>query len=156
MSENLRAIAERTDAAVARARAELVAAVRRAYADGMTQAEIAQQIGRSQPEVNRLLRFHGSSPRAKALRHHSPHVRERIRAAGGGRVRVFGSTATGTDGADSDIDLLFDMRQPLSLMEMSTIERELSSMLGYAVDLVPESSVRPDLRDQILREAIPL
>lgn len=154
--ELLASVAERCDAAVEAARTELVMAVRRAYGQGMTQAEIAAQIGRSQPEVNRLLRFHGSSPRARALRDHSARIRSAIKEAGGARVRVFGSTVTGTDRPDSDVDLLFDMRTPLSLMQLSTLERELSQLIGARVDLVPESSIRPDLRQHILEQAVPL
>ena len=154
--ESLASVAERCDAAVEAARAELVAAVRRAYGQGMTQAEIASQIGRSQPEVNRLLRFHGSTPRARALRDQSTRIRSAIKEAGGARVRVFGSTADGTDRPDSDVDLLFDMRKPLSLMQLSTLERELSGLIGARVDLVPESSIRPDLREHILEQAVPL
>ena len=71
-------------------------------------------------------------------------------------MRVFGSTANGTDGPDSDVDLLFDMRKPLSLMQLSTLERELSGLIGARVDLVPESSIRPDLRQHILDQAVPL
>ena len=154
--ESLTSVAERCDAAVEAARAELVTAVRSAYSHGMTQSEIAVQIGRSQPEVNRLLRFHGSTPRARALRDHSARVRAAIKHAGGARVRVFGSTADGTDRPDSDVDLLFDMRKPLSLMQLSTLERELSQLIGARVDLVPESSIRPDLRKRILQQAVPL
>ncbi|WP_291380057.1 nucleotidyltransferase domain-containing protein [Demequina sp.] len=154
--EALAAVAKRCDAAVEAARAELVTAVRRAYAQGMTQAEIAAQIGRSQPEVNRLLRFHGSTRRARALRDQSPRIRAAIKEAGGASVRVFGSVADGTDRPDSDVDLLFDMRKPLSLMQLSTLERELSELIGARVDLVPESSIRPDLRDRILQQAVPL
>ncbi len=49
----------RSDAAVRGARAELVNTLREASRQGLTQAQIAQLIGRSQPEVSRLLRFHG-------------------------------------------------------------------------------------------------
>ena len=154
--EPLASIAERCDATVEAARTELVTAVRSAYAQGMTQAEIAAQIGRSQPEVNRLLRFHGSSPRARALRDHSARIRAVIKEAGGARVRVFGSTADGTERPDSDVDLIFDMRTPLSLVQLSTLERKLSQLIGARVDLVPESSIRPDLRERILQQAVPL
>ncbi|NTV40349.1 MAG: toxin-antitoxin system toxin subunit [Demequinaceae bacterium] len=154
--EPLATVAERCDAAVETARAELVAAVRHAYAQGLTQAEIAAQIGRSQPEVNRLLRFRGSSVHARALRDHSGRIRAVIKEAGGVRVRVFGSTANGTDRPDSDVDLLFDMRKPLSLMQLSTLELELSELIGARVDLVPESSIRPDLRERIVDQAVPL
>jgi len=156
MSESLRVVAQRADAAAAHARSDLVHAVRSAHAGGMTQSQIATEIGRSQPEVNRLLRFHGSTPQARALRDRSAEVRALIRDAGGHRVRVFGSTATGLDTPDSDIDLLFEMRMPLSLMQLSTIELRLSELLGARVDLVPESSLRPDLRESILAEAVPL
>jgi len=46
------------------------------------------------------------------------------------------------------VDLLFEMRKPLSLMQLSTRERELSELIGARVDLVPESSIQPDLRDR--------
>ncbi|WP_062465704.1 nucleotidyltransferase family protein [Demequina maris] len=156
MSESLRDIALRCDATVDAARRELVAAVRNAQAAGMTQAAIAAEIGRSQPEVNRLLRFHGTSSNGRALRAKSAEVRAALGEVGGRNVRVFGSTATGADGPDSDVDLLFDMGTPLSLMQLSAIENHLSTLLGIKVDLVPESSLRDDLREQILSEAIPL
>ena len=71
-------------------------------------------------------------------------------------MRVFGSTADGTDRPDSDVDLIFDMRKPLSLMQLSTLERKLSQLIGARVDLVPVSSIRPDLREHILEQAVPL
>ncbi len=52
-------VARRSDTAVRDARAELVRAVREAAREGLTQKQIAQLIGRSQPEVSRLLRFNG-------------------------------------------------------------------------------------------------
>lgn len=60
---------------MAQGRAELVGAVRAAAAAGMTQTEIAAAIGRSQPEVSRLLRFHGRSPLARRVRTHAPQIR---------------------------------------------------------------------------------
>ncbi|WP_062202811.1 nucleotidyltransferase family protein [Demequina salsinemoris] len=156
MERDLERVARECDAAVEHARATLVDAVRTAYRGGMTQEQIAARIGRSQSEVNRILRFHGSTPRAHALRLHSAEIRARVRAAGGRNVRVFGSTARGTESSDSDVDLLFEMREPLSLMQLSAVERELSALVGVKVDLVAESSLRDDLRDRILDEAVPL
>jgi predicted nucleotidyltransferase len=153
---NLAQVAHRTDEAVARARAELVGAVRAAAARGMTQAEIAREIGRSQPEVSRLLRFHGKSPRAMALRRHRDVVRRLVRDAGGSNLRVFGSVATGTDRDGSDIDLLFTMGEPLSLLALGRLERRIAKLVGLPVDLVPESALRPELRDRVLAEAVPL
>ena len=131
-------------------------AVREAARQGLSQAQIAALIGRSQPEVSRLLRFHGRGPLALRLRRHAREVRELIDQAGGSNVRVFGSVATGTERTRSDIDLLFDMGTPMSLMELGALERHLSELLGAPVDLIPTSALRPDLRDGVLAEAVTL
>lgn len=156
MSTNLAEVARRTDSAVARARADLVRAVRHAARSGMTQAQIAAEIGRSQPEVSRLLRFHGNTPLARRLRLHTSEIRRIIASVGGTNVRVFGSVATGRDHDGSDIDLLFTMGTPLSLMQLGALEQSLSDVLGAPVDLVPDSALRPEFRDRALAEAVAL
>lgn len=122
----------------------------------MTQTQIAAEIGRSQPEVSRLLHFHGTTPLARRLRTHASEVRRVIGAAGGTNVRVFGSVATGQDHDGSDVDLLFTMGTPLSLMQLGTLEQQLSQVLDTEVDLVPDSVLRPEFRDRALAEAVPL
>ncbi len=141
---------------MAAARLELVRAVRQASREGLTQAQIGVLIGRSQPEVSRLLHFHGTTALAHRLREHKTTVRRIVREAGGRNVRVFGSVATGQDRQDSDIDLLFTPSRPLSLMELGRVERELAGVLGVAVDLVPDTSLRPDLRERVWAEAVAL
>ena len=69
-------------------------------------------------------------------------------------MRVFGSVARGDDDERSDVDLLFVMRRPLSLMELGRLEDDVSAAAGAPVDLVPESSLRPALRDRALAEAV--
>ncbi|MDQ1307217.1 MAG: uncharacterized protein QG671_3049 [Actinomycetota bacterium] len=156
MVTDLAEVARRSDEAVREARAELVLAVREASRQGLTQAQIAEQIGRSQPEVSRLLRFNGRGPLALRLRRNAREVRRLIGQAGGGHVRVFGSVAAGTEHTGSDIDLLFDMGTPMGLMELGALERRLSELLGSPVDLIPSAALRPDLREQVLAEAVPL
>lgn len=149
-------VARRSDEAVANARAELVSAVRQALAQGLTQAQIARLIGRSQPEVSRLLRFHGRSALGMQLRRQAREVRRLIGQAGGSHVRVFGSMAAGTDNEGSDIDLLFDMGTSMGLMELGALERRLADPLEAPVDLIPSVALRPDLRDQVLAQAVTL
>lgn len=156
MRETLTEVARRTDLTVERARAELVAAVRAASAEGMTQTEIARAIGRSQPEVSRLLRFHGRTPLAMKLRRRAGDVRRVVAESGGSNVRVFGSVASARDRQDSDVDLLFSMDRPLSLLELGALERRIEDLVGVPVDLVPEEALRPDLRQRVLAEAVQL
>ena len=156
MSSALAEAARHADHLVAKGRAELIYAVRQAAAAGKTQAQIAAEIGRSQPEVSRLLRFHGTSPLGRRLRKHVGEVKRLVAAAGGRDVRVFGSVATGNDHEGSDIDLLFTVDCPLSMMQLGALEREVSQVVGSQVDLVPDNALRPEFRDRILAEAVAL
>lgn len=156
MGSTLAEVARACDASVAEARAQLVRAVRQAAAEGMTQTQIAAAIGRSQPEVSRLLRFHGTSPRARRVRAHAREIRRLLGQAGGSNVRVFGSVATGEDHDGSDVDLVFTMQAPMSLMRLGALERQLSDLVGIPVDLVPDAALRPEFRDRVLAEAVAL
>lgn len=149
-------MARRTDEDTRHPRAELVREVRRAASQGITQPQIAQQIGLSQPEVSGLLRFHGTSPLALRLRGNASRVRQIVAEAGGRRVRVCGSVATGQDRPDSDVDLLFTMGQTLSFMDLGRLEQRLGEVIGAPVDLVPVAAIRPDLRERVLAEAVVL
>jgi len=156
MTSSLAETAARCDTTIAQARADLIRAVRQAAASGMPQSRIASEIGRSQPEVHRLLHFNGTSPRGRALRRQASAVRRLVADRGGRDVRVFGSVAAGKDGPESDIDLLFTMKKSLSLMQLAELEIEVSRIIGVDVDMIPESAIRPDLRDRILAESVPL
>ncbi len=156
MEASLAEVARESDAAVRHARGELVRAVREAAASGMSQVQIAAEIGRSQPEVSRLLRFHGTTPLARRLRAARAEILRAIAEAGGRDVRVFGSVARGEDDEGSDVDLLFVMGRPLSLMELGRLEEQVSAAVGVSVDLVPEGSLRPALREQALADAVAL
>ena len=149
-------IARECDQAVTSARERLVRAIRQAAAEGVSQREIAEQVGRSQPEVSRLLRFHGASPLGLRLRKARPEIQRLVREAGGSNVRVFGSVAVGTDHEGSDVDLLFTMGPTLTLSELGRLERELGKALEADVDLVPDTLLGPWLKDRVLREAVPL
>lgn len=145
-----------SDAQMRAARERFVAAVRAASAAGMSQREIALHSGRSQAEVNRLLRFHGTSPVARRLRARRGELARLLAARGVGGARVFGSVAHGTDDYGSDIDLLVTALVPMGLLARAGLEAEVSELLGAPVDLVFDDSIRPDLRDHIVGEAVPL
>ncbi len=156
MSESLAQVARRCDDTVRRAREELIQVVRAAAASGMTQKQIAAEVGRSQPEVSRLLHFCGTSPLGRRLRKNAAAIQHLVAEAGGGDLRVFGSVATGRDQDDSDIDLLFTPSEPLSLMRLGRLEHDISHLVGVKVDLVPDSALKPNLRERVLAEAVAL
>jgi uncharacterized protein len=75
---------------------------------------------------------------------------------GAHNVRVFGSTARGDAGANSDIDLLVEMEPGRSLLDLVGLWQDLESLLGTHVDVLSDGGVSPHLRGRIYAEAIPL
>lgn len=81
----------------------------------------------------------------------------RIAARHGARnVRVFGSVARGETRPDSDLDLLVDLDPGRSIFDLGGLLIELQEVLGCSVDVITERGLRPRLREQVLREAMPL
>ena len=75
---------------------------------------------------------------------------------GASNVRVFGSVARGEADESSDIDLLVNMEPGRSLMDLGGLLVELQELLGTEVDVVTEKGLRPRIREQVLKDAVPL
>jgi hypothetical protein len=71
-------------------------------------------------------------------------------------VRVFGSFARGEQHRRSDIDLLVDLPDGMTLIQLSGLKIDLEETLERKVDVVTEDSLSPYLRERILHEARPL
>ena len=152
----IRSEAQAADELRARASDMLVSAVRAGYAAGLTQRQIADAIGRSQPEVSRLLRFHGTTPLGQRLQRRRPQVLEILRHAGITNPRVFGSVARGEDSEDSDIDLLVDLPEGFGLLSLTRLEGKVAAVLDSPVDIVPASALRVNVSESALSDAVPL
>ncbi|MEA3474978.1 MAG: nucleotidyltransferase family protein [Candidatus Cloacimonadota bacterium] len=72
--------------------------------------------------------------------------------AGAKRIGIFGSFANGTANSTSDIDILVEFFKRKSLLELVSIERELSESIGRKIDLLTEKSISPYLIDKIKSE----
>ncbi len=71
-------------------------------------------------------------------------------------VRLFGSVARGEADEASDIDLVVKMKPGRSLMDLGGMLFDLQEFLGVKVDVVTEEGLRERIREQVLREAVPL
>jgi predicted nucleotidyltransferase len=96
------------------------------------------------------------TPLARRLRASRTEIVRLIADAGGTDVRVFVSVARGDDSEVSDVDLLFAMRRPMSLLDLGHLQERIAQLVQASVDLVPESSLRPAAREQALTEAVAL
>ncbi len=79
-----------------------------------------------------------------------------LKRHGVSRAGLFGSVARGESGDHSDIDLLVEIGQDISLLDFVGLKQELEDALGRPVDLVEYSTIKPLLRDRILAEQVVL
>jgi len=91
--------------------------------------------------------------RDEALRRLAEH-RDELAAMGADSLSLFGSVARDEARPDSDVDLLVKFNRPVGLFAYVALERYLSEVLGRPVDLVTPGTIKPRLRDRILREAV--
>ena len=93
---------------------------------------------------------------SSALNAYRERVLEIARAHGASNVRVFGSAARGTDREDSDIDLLVDVDERVTLFTLADLEEALRLLLGVQVDVRTPAEISHYIRDRVLAEARPL
>ncbi len=68
------------------------------------------------------------------------------------KVGLFGSCVRGDMRKDSDIDILVDIEKNISLLEF--VELKLENLLDKKVDLVEYNTIKPLLRERILKEQV--
>lgn len=91
--------------------------------------------------------------RERALRLLSEH-RDEIHGFGVKSLAIFGSVARDEAGANSDVDLLVEFKEPVGFFRFLALQRYLAQLLGSSVDLVPRDAVKRRIRDQVLSEAV--
>ncbi|MGQ9630207.1 MAG: nucleotidyltransferase family protein [bacterium] len=69
-------------------------------------------------------------------------------------LALFGSAARDEAREDSDIDLLVEFERPVGLFEFVDLKSYLENLLGYQVDLGTPASLKPRLRERVLKEAV--
>jgi predicted nucleotidyltransferase len=67
---------------------------------------------------------------------------------------LFGSVARNQASEGSDVDLLVEFEKPVGLIEFIGLKQRLESLLGSPVDLGTPRSLKPAIKEQVLREAI--
>jgi uncharacterized protein len=71
-------------------------------------------------------------------------------------VRVFGSVARGEAGPASDFDFLVETGPATGSWFPGGLIVDLEALLGRRVEVVTERGLHPQLRDSVLKEAVPV
>lgn len=70
------------------------------------------------------------------------------------RAGVFGSVVKGEATEDSDIDILVELKDKISLLKFVQIKNKLEDVLGKKIDLVEYNALKPRLKERILSEEV--
>ena len=68
-------------------------------------------------------------------------------------IGLFGSYVRGEQKKTSDLDILVDFSETISLFKFVELEDVLTEKLGVKVDLVMRDALKPRIKDSILKEA---
>ncbi len=70
------------------------------------------------------------------------------------KIGVFGSCVKNNNTKKSDLDILVDFEDAISLLKFVRLENYLQGLLKIKIDLVFSGNLRPEIRDTILDEVI--
>ena len=89
----------------------------------------------------------------KKLRKNKPLLQEKY---GVKNLEVFGSFIRGEQKKSSDLDILVEFSKKIDLFKFIELEEFMSKKLGVKVDLVMKDTLKPRIKDKVLKEAIPV
>ena len=93
---------------------------------------------------------------SERLNTHREAVRAIVAAHRASNPRVFGSVARGEDTEESDLDILVDSADRMSLFDLGGIQFGISQLLGVEVDVVTANALPDKFRSRVLEEAVPI
>lgn len=75
-----------------------------------------------------------------------------LKRKGATKVAVFGSYARDEENHKSDLDLIVEFPDDMSLLKFVRIERELSEKIGIKIDLLTEEYISPYLIENVRQQ----
>lgn len=69
-------------------------------------------------------------------------------------IALFGSYVRGENRPTSDIDILVEFYEPISLLKFIELENYLSDILGTKVDLVVKSALKKNIKKHVFKEML--
>ena len=91
---------------------------------------------------------------SEAFEQHRETIRRLVTEHGMFNPRLFGSALHGDDTDDSDLDLLVDAPENISLLDLAELEIAVQDAVGIKVDLRLPEELHPSFRARVLAEAV--
>lgn len=136
----------------------------------MSQSQLAQAANVSQPNLSAyengrrvpspevLARIGAALEGRPSMRveHHRDEIRATVEKFRATRPRIVGSVARGDDRPGSDVDVLVDFTDEATLLDEVGLRLALTDLLRVDVDVIASDSLRGEIRDRLLKEAVPV
>ncbi|MFV0554030.1 MAG: nucleotidyltransferase family protein [Mangrovibacterium sp.] len=68
------------------------------------------------------------------------------------KIGIFGSVARGEEHQDSDIDILYEFKEPVGLFKLIGLKQRMEQLLHRKIDLVSEKYLNPKLKSHVMRD----
>ena len=91
----------------------------------------------------------------ETVREHREALVDAAASNGVTNIRIFGSVARSAVGPN-DLDLLVDLEPGRTLVDLAAFRDDATTILGVSVDVASIDVLKPSVREEALREAIPL
>lgn len=139
-------------------------------AAGLSQSQLARAAKVSQPNLSayengrrspspdvleRIIRALAGRPSLRVEQHRAD-IRALVAEHRAVAPRLFGSIARGEDEPGSDVDLLVEFTDEATLLDEVGLRLVLTDLLRVEVDVVAADALRGEVRERILREAVPV
>ena len=76
-----------------------------------------------------------------------------LKECGSKKISIFGSYVRGEATPESDLDIIVEFEESISLLDIVGFEMDLSERLGIKVELLTEKSISPYIIEDVLAEA---
>lgn len=126
-------------------------------ASGLSQRQIGEALGITQPAVSQQLKFAPELDEVHPkvlIEAGAPILKSLAADHGYTRLAVFGSIARHQARPDSDIDLIVQAPEGTSSLDFVRFKQLLEQVLGRDIDLIDYGGLKPRLDDDIRREAV--
>ena len=88
------------------------------------------------------------------LRQYKSQILALAEQYGVSNIRVFGSVARGDADADSDVDLLVDVADGISLLDLVRCRRAMQELCGREIDLIEDVAIKNKLMRKHIHEHV--
>jgi len=85
------------------------------------------------------------------LAEHKEELRQKFKVK---EIGIFGSFVRGEQKKRSDIDILVEFDEPVTLFDFMDLEEHLSKLVEMKVDLVSKGALKPRIGEYILKEVV--